>query len=128
MLDEKYENSPAKIPISTFNHISTTKSGIEPIDLNLSKKINDKTHTKASKKLTKHIHLYWGDPNTLRISFDLQHLVFLITQDIWENDPTNLQWIARMIPQYEVSPTNLRTSVHHNRNSSYQFINVSMFV
>jgi len=38
MLDEKYENSSAKIPISTFNHISTTKSGIEPIELNLSKK------------------------------------------------------------------------------------------
>ena len=29
---------------------------------------------------------------------------FLITKDIWENDPTNLQWIARMIPKYEVSP------------------------
>ena len=46
---------------------------IEPI-----KKINDKTHTKASKQLTKHIHLYWGDTNTLRISFDLQHLVFFL--------------------------------------------------
>lgn len=104
------------------------KVGLNRLNWTYQKKINDKTHTKASKKLTKHIHLYWGDPNTLRISFDLQHLVFLITQDIWENDPTNLQWIARMIPQYEVSPTNLRTSVHHNRNSSYQFINVSMFV
>lgn len=51
MLDEKYENSPAKIPISTFNHISTTKSGIEPIELNLSKKNKRQNPYKSEQKI-----------------------------------------------------------------------------